>query len=188
VAWWTAGSNVDKICRLNNGWHPKSRSMLVVQHPTLSCCEGYKYTNGRQTSVSCECERKKWPKNMQIKLPFWRSKALVRNGDKHLLIVHLCNKQRRLVGWWSLAVVKGSWALCHNVYEVYVVITVTMVWWSFAVKEFWALWDNINCNRCHGNAANGGLLCTCTTTQRGYYNLFVISYLILRYRKSYYVV
>jgi hypothetical protein len=23
------------------------------------------------------------------------------------------------------------------------IITVAMVWWSFAVKGFWALWDNI---------------------------------------------
>jgi hypothetical protein len=33
-------------------------------------------------------------------------------------------------------------------------------WWSFAVKGFWALWDNIyECvccyNRCHGNAVKG---------------------------------
>jgi hypothetical protein len=32
------------------------------------------------------------------------------------------------------------------------VITVAMVWWSFAVEGFWASWDNSCYNRCHGNA------------------------------------
>jgi hypothetical protein len=38
--------------------------------------------------------------------------------------------------------------------NVCAVITIAVVWLSFAVKGFWALWD----------AVKGGPLCTCTTT------------------------
>jgi hypothetical protein len=55
------------------------------------------------------------------------------------LIIHLYNKQRLLVHSSFSAVVKGFWD--KNVYKC--VITVPMVWWSFAVKGFSNLWDNI---------------------------------------------
>lgn len=54
---------------------------------------------------------------------------------------------------------------------MYVVTSVAMVLWSFMVKVFLALWDNITC---HGNAIKGGpatcmyfchgLLSTCNFT------------------------
>jgi hypothetical protein len=46
------------------------------------------------------------------------------------------------VVWRSFAV-KGFWALWDNIYYVCVFITVAVVWRSFDVKGFWALWDNI---------------------------------------------
>jgi hypothetical protein len=65
------------------------------------------------------------------------------------------------VGWLSdhhLLLLKQFGPYVIIFMNVRVVITVAMVWRSFAVKGFWALWDNII--TLHGNAVKGGLLCT----------------------------
>jgi hypothetical protein len=58
--------------------------------------------------------------------------------------IYLYNKQRRLATWVvdHLLILRDFGPYEIIFMNVCVVITVAMVWWSFVVKGFWALWDS----------------------------------------------
>jgi hypothetical protein len=51
------------------------------------------------------------------------------------------------------------WFCCYGVLGLMSCIYMLVCGWSFALKGFWALWDNIyeyvSCYNCHGNAVKG---------------------------------
>jgi hypothetical protein len=78
---------------------------------------------------------------------FQSLKILLKNVSYYLVLRYLivdaetvlyCAEYKHQICWKSKVTHSSVKMFIMNVSD----ITVAMVWWSFAVKEFWALWDN----------------------------------------------